>query len=332
MKKDFIYGINLHHAGYESYPGEDLEKNLDECVEMGLNWVRINCSFGSEDDADYYQGVAKAVHEKGLKLMHCVDIAYHGVETNLCESYFEKHYQWIGETMKGQVDIYQIFNEMDVTAMHNDIGNIVNAGSDGLVKEDYDPVRWERALLSVKGAIRGLKKGDPNAKICVNFSWRHTALIYAMIDSGCEFDVIGFDWYSDCENAYPFLVQLEEISKRYPNHELMICETNFWMNCHNPKDPRYAMLLDQKQRDRNQAEWVVEFTKKLFHLPNPNFKGIFYYELMDEPAFERNAGHYHGESHFGFINCDDKGKNRERKPVFDAVKQMIEELSLETEN
>jgi hypothetical protein len=104
------------------------------------------------------------------------------------------------------------------------------------------------------------------------------------------------------------------------------------MNCHNPEDSRYAMLLDQNQRDRNQAEWVVEFTKKLFHLPNPKFKGIFYYELMDEPAIERNIGHYYGESHFSFINCDDKGKNRERKPVFAAVKQMIAELSTETEN
>ncbi|MBE6611321.1 MAG: hypothetical protein E7632_02410 [Ruminococcaceae bacterium] len=67
-------------------------------------------------------------------------------------------------------------------------------------------------------------------------------------------------------------------------------------------------------------------SKNAAALDEPRFKGVIFYELLDEPGFERNAGHYNGESHFGFIACDEHGQNRRPKPVCAAITEAIREV------
>ena len=127
--------------------------------------------------------------------------------------------------------------------MGGDLQNIVKPRRDGLDPGEYDSVMFEGAIAGVKGSLRGLKKGYPAVRTSVNFSWWHTALLYAMPAAGCRFDVIGIDWYSDAE-------EVSDIS-----------------------------------------------------------------ELLADVCAHIPAGQYHGESHFGFIACDEQGNNRRPKPV-----------------
>ena len=62
-------------------------------------------------------------------------------------------------------------------------------------------------------------------------------------------------------------------------------------------------------------------------LNEPKMKGIIFYELLDEPIYERDRGSYNGESHFGFIECDINGKNQVKKPAFYSLQKKIKEIN-----
>ena len=109
---------------------------------------------------------------------------------------------------------------------------------------------------------------------------------------------------------------------------MVICETNFWMHPRS-RDPieKQEALKVKDIRDKNQAEWVPEFIQKMIDLDEPQLKCMFFYELLDEPFYENQMGKYYGESHFGFIECDENGKNQVRKPAFYILKSKIEEIN-----
>lgn len=324
-------GMNLHRHGSPcfSYPFEDIGSNLDYCADLGCKMVRYNQSCGSDADIETVKTVAGLCRAKGMQFFHCIDKYDEWIKKEYedIERHFEDCMFHIGSKLKGCVDIYQLFNEMDVWAMRGDIQNIILPGKDGRKKGEYDCILFEKAVLAVRGAIRGIRKADENAKICINFAWWHTALIYEMYRRGCDFDIIGLDWYSDCEEVSSIEKLIADVKRNIPGKEFLICETNFWMNPmgRDPIEKQNALQV-KEIRDKNQAEWVVSFTKRVAEMKDPALLGIIFYELLDEPALEGDS--YCGEAHFGFIECDRDGKNKRKKPAYDSLKACVKELDL----
>lgn len=240
-------------------------------------------------------------------------------------------YRFISSSLRDKVDIYQIYNEMDVHLMGGNIANIFLTRADGKEKGEYDCVLWDKAVAAVKGAIKGIKEGYPEGKTCINFTWWHTALIYELYELGVRWDIIGIDWYSDCEEVSSIDSLMNDVTAHIPDMDIMICETNYWMNLHNryPEERKEA-LKKAENRYKWQAEWVPEFIDKLVELNNPKLKAVILYELLDEPIFEKNSGNYNGEVHFGFIECDENGDNQVRKPAFYSLQNKIKELKYKT--
>ena len=334
MSNKLRIGMNCHRWGapYASYPKEMVETNLDTCKELGLDMIRFNQSCHTVEDIDCVSYFADEALKRGMTLMHVIDDGTwknpsDTVKTEELEKYYEDYMYRISSRLKGKIEVYQVFNEMDVTGMRGDIANIILPGKDGKEKGEYDSVMFDRAIVAVRGALKGIKKGDPGAKTCVNFAWWHTAMIYAMYDAGCRFDVVGLDWYSDCEDVSSIDLVIDDVKKHIPDSDFMICETNFWMHPmgRDPIEKQEALKVDEK-RYEGQAKWVPEFIQKVIDLNEPKMKAIFFYELMDEPIFERQRGSYHGESHFGFIACDEDGTNQVKKPAFYSLKKKIEEI------
>ncbi len=332
MPRDIIVGINIHNPGYTPYTNT-LSRNLDDCAEMGMKIIRYNSASNDDETLKYVKYVADECHKRGMKILLCVDNGgwiNRGDKTlEELEKYYEEYFEKISATLKDNIDIYQVFNETDVACMGGDILNITVPGNDGLEKGEYDCVRWDNAIYGMRGALRGLKKGYADACTSMNFCWWHIALIFAMYDAGCRWDVVGLDWYSDAEEVSSIDLILRAASRHIPDSDFMICETNQWMNFHHRWDEeKCAAIATRDVRNAMQAEWAPAFIQKLYDIDFPRFKGVIFYELLDEPGFERQAGKYNGESHFGFIECDERGENRVKKPVFETVKKKIKELGL----
>lgn len=331
MSCNLSVGMNIHNRFYEAYPQEEIEKNIDACKELGMKIVRFNQSGTDEESINEIIKVSNLCHARGMELMLVVDKRFYDLDlksSGELEEYMREYFRKLSLALRDKVDYYQIFNEMDVACMNGQIVNIFLPGKDGKEKGEYDYVRWDCAVASVKGALRGMKEGYPEGKTCINFGWWHTALIYELYRLGCRFDIVGFDWYSDCEEVSSIELLMNDVMKNIPDCDFMICETNFWMNLHNRYPPeRKEALKKAENRDKWQAEWVPEFIDTLIKINNPRLKGVIFYELLDEPCFEKNSGKYHGESHFGFIACDEKGKNKMPKPAFYSLKEKVEELA-----
>lgn len=328
MKK-LKFGMNIHRSGnpYFSYPSDDIEKNIDICYELGIDIVRYNNTCRSNAAFEEVKKVSALCHERGMKLMLVIDTHTYTSMDSLEEIEVEmaEYYRNISSVLGDSVDYYQLYNEIDVTCMRGTIANIFLTPKDGKEKGEYDCVLWEKSVAAFKGAFRGMKEGFPEAKTCINFAWWHTALIYELYELGLRWDVTGIDWYSDCEEVSSIEKLMNDVLQHIPDTDIMICETNYWMNLH----PRYteeqkAALKNKECRYKGQAEWIPEFIDTLVEINNPHLKAVIFYELLDEPANEGD-GNYCGEAHFGFVECDQNGGNRIKKPAFYTLKEKIKE-------
>lgn len=329
MSSKLNFGMNIHNAGYLSYPSSDLEKNIMSCKELGMDIVRFNQASVAEKGIGEIKRVSTLCHTNGMKLMLVVDTrAYASIENlDEIEIKMAEYYKELSSSLGDAVDIYQIYNEMDVHCMGGNIANIFLTPADGKEKGEYDCVLWERSVVAVKGAIRGMKEGFPEGKTCINFAWWHTALIYELYSQGLRWDITGIDWYSDCEEVSSIETLMNDVTFNIPDTDLMICEVNYWMNLHHryPEERKEA-LKKAENRDKWQAEWVPEFIDTLVKINNPRLKAVIFYELLDEPNFEKAKGSYNGESHFGFIECDENGGKQVKKPAFYALQEKIKEI------
>ncbi|MBO4467766.1 MAG: hypothetical protein J5766_00560, partial [Clostridia bacterium] len=273
MGTAFSCGMNIHNRNYLSYPQKDIEKNIDACKELGMEIVRFNHAGISDADLEEIKNVSDLCHARDMKLMLVVDKNFYsdddmGLDER--EEYMRQYYKRLSSCLRDKVDYYQIFNEMDVACMNGQIVNIFLPGKDGKEKGEYDYVRWDRAVASVKGALKGVKEGYADAKTCINFGWWHTALIYELYDLGLRFDIVGLDWYSDCEEVSSIELLMKNVEENIPDCDIMICETNLWMNLHERySDERKSALQKAENRDKWQAEWIPEFLDILEKINDP---------------------------------------------------------------
>ena len=326
MNSELKFGMNIHNGSYAAYPAEMLEMNINTCKELGMEWVRFNQGCVSAAALTEIKRVADLCHARGMKLMLVVDTCKYTVLDSLSEIEEEaaNRFEKLSSSLKDAVDVYQLFNEMDVHCMGGDIANIFLTPADGKEKGEYDCVLWDRAIAAVKGALKGMEAGYPQGKTCINFAWWHTALIYEMYRQGLRWDITGIDWYSDCEEVSSIDLLMKDVEANIPDTDLMICEMNYWMNLHERYSPERKQALQTKAiRDRWQREWLPDFIDTLEACDNPRLKAVMLYELLDEPAYEREQGDYTGESHFGFIECDENGGNQVRKPAFYALQKRL---------
>ena len=327
----FDIGMNIHREGgvFKAYPFKDIEKNIDACKDMGMDIVRYNQVCRNDEEIERVIKVSDLCHRRDMKLMLCVDSRFFTDIESLeeIENTAADFYRNMASKLGNKVDFYQIYNEIDITCMRGTIANIFLTPKDGKEKGEYDCVLWERSVAAFKGALRGMKEGCPEAKTCINFAWWHTALIYELYELGLRWDIVGIDWYSDCEEVSSIEELMNDVIEHIPDADIMICETNYWMNLHNryPEERKEALKKDEN-RYKWQAEWVPEFIDTLLKINNPRLKGVIFYELLDEPIYEEDNGSYHGESHFGFIECDRYGQNRKPKPAYFALQKKCKEL------
>ncbi len=319
IKKDFIFGMNMHPTGFSSYEKNNFIRDLRLIKETNSDYVRINITPHTDYEMKYLEETINDIHKNGLKIMLVIGgYDFYKIKSEYVEDYYYNLFAKTCKHLKGKIEIYQVFNELDVIAMHNDMGTVMRGG-DGQIKEHYDIDRYNNAIKATKGAIKAIKDFDFNAKICINFAWWHTSLICEYYSNNIDFDYIGIDWYSDAEYASSVNELIDVLSAKISGKKFIICETNAWMHKHISNE---EFIFDREKRNSFQAEWLPEFLKSAYD--NPKIVGFFAYELLDEPCFEKDA--YHGEAHFGLVECNKYGMEIVKKPVFYTYSNMIKSL------
>jgi len=304
-RNDFQWGINIHNRGYKAYPERNLEDYIRLCAELGSTTVRLNCNPHSEGDYVYLDKAVQLCADYKMDMMLVLDDMF----TYKTEAEYEQYHAEIATHYKGKIKYYQVFNETDNYALFTENG--IYVGGDGSQISQFYPKRLEELMPKVLGSIKGLRKGDSDAQLVINCAWWHIAILEYYMEHGAKWDIIGIDWYSKEEETKPIYGLFDHLLNKYPEYSLIICETNFWAND-----------LESVYTDHEQAEWNSEFAQKVYRYPSDRVKGMIFYELMDEPTFEVSKGSYHGESHFGFIECDLDGNILRKKQTYDNIKEL----------
>ncbi len=295
---DFSYGVTGHHKGYAAYPVSQLETQIRLTAELGVTIYRFNYNPVSDEDFAYMHRVLDLCDAYGLDMMLVLDD--HGGSV---EEIAQKH-ENIAKRCKGRIAYYQIFNETDVYAMHKEDGSIYHqpVGTGESIAQ-FNPARVSEITEKLRASIAVFRENDPDAKLVVNFAFKHYAIIKAFVEAGLEWDVLGVDWYSDMESNEPLASFLPRVQTELPDFEYMICECNIW--AHNA------------YTEEEQAAYLEAFVLSLADSDVKNLTAIIFYELLDEPAYNN------GESHFGLIKNDMNGTPQDKKMAYGVIQSWL---------
>ena len=295
----FDYGVTGHHHGYAAYPESELETQIRLTAELGVTIYRFNFNPTTEDQFAYLFRVLDLCDAYGLEMMLVLDD--HGGTPEEIAAKHEK----IATRCRGRIPYYQIFNETDVYAMHTDEGTIYHQPvGTGESLSHFNPARVTEITEKLRASIEVFRAVDPQAKLVINFAFKHYAIIKAFHDAGLVWDVIGVDWYSDMESSEPLASFLPRVQAALPEYEYMICECNIW--AHN------AFTEEQ------QAAYLEQFVLSLANSDEiENLTAVIFYELLDEPAYNN------GESHFGLVQNNMNGVPQEKKQAYTAIQQWL---------
>ena len=194
-KNGFVWGVTTRPYALARYNSGLWKDQVKLASDLGVGYVRI----GWEPEG-WYKNKMDPI---GLNQALITEIEAQGMRTYLSfgengkitdsDSPYQDGYDLankIASANKGQVDYYQLANEISSESLK---------GSEfpGDEEDQYDVEKYEKIRDWLKGATAGLKKADSAAKTVVVGQWTQTAFFDMLKKDSVDFDIIGWDWFSD---------------------------------------------------------------------------------------------------------------------------------------
>ena len=256
----FYIGACAHNRGVMAY-NNNLEDFVYYNAKMGSNFMRIDLSISTEDDYDYWDTFFALCKKYNTTVM---GIVYSPLQAEIFSSRY-------GEQLK----FLQMLNEEDTAAMN---------GSDGTTKDQYNINEIAETVGQLKEISAVIRENSPKTKLVVNGSFVHYGFFQHLIEQEVDFDVIGIDWYSHCDD-WGFEKMLDELAEL--GKPIFVCEANIWQHDTDKSDMMGAKIIE-----------YVEACKR--KQKTNNILGLAIYELLDEP--QKGTGP--GEGIFGLIKIN----------------------------
>ncbi len=174
-----------------------IPEQLDLLKAMGGTLVRANV----ESNLSVMDAVVNGARERDLDVLLILEVA--GDNPVLSQSVKKEQLYQLGKDLgrdwasryRGKVAYYQLANEVSGTAARRleDTGPTL----DNRYSLKFDRNRAERVAEYERGLADGVKAGDRSAKRMITGHWVLVDIIPYLIDKGVDFEIVGWDWYSD---------------------------------------------------------------------------------------------------------------------------------------
>lgn len=291
-----IYGMNKPYAPYNR---ANLIAQLDYAKELGAVDVRSNAE-ESLDDTDEFVNLAI---ERGLKPMLIIEPELPNFFNQATYTQGYNYANKIAKRYQGKVLHYQLGNEAS--------GVAIKPTFPGNKKTDYDDTKYAVLKEWFKGMSQGVRDADPLAYRMISANWLGTGIMDRLVEDKVEFDLIGWNWYSDMGEDLIKEVDGAEFSipeylKKYPK-EFWVVELN-----------RQGGTLDGNEQA--QADYLKTFINNA--VSHNNLGGVFVFPLADLcPDIGNSLGHMGiiRLQKFADQSCAENGK----KPAFDVIKDLF---------
>ena len=305
-RKDFVWGLNMHSNFYAVYGTDKLEEQVHLAAEMGCKILRNNFDV---NDLYHVDTFVKLCNAYGIQVM----LTYEGnIKSSGSESQLEEDRtmfkmianRYNGKNGNGKIDYIQLENELDVYFAQRVASYGGNFGNGDSIS-NYPQDDIERVCRNLKNASAAIREADSDVRIVINGGWKHYGMFDYFKNNGLDYDVIGWDWYTDQSSAYlsggntAFGIY-DTLNERF-HKPIIICETNIWT----------TRQLDED----NPATWdgLVKICEDAYS--KANVIGCIFYQMCDQMNFEKDS--YEPEAHFGFIYADKFGNMTGKKAAYD---------------
>lgn len=301
----FAWGITVLPFPFPTYTEDFTRTQMAEAKKLGVNYIRLDYTPANPKAAEM---AVEAALQNSLKVVLVIPFGPKDIFTDKnLKSNAAAYVSDVAKKFKGKVAVYQLATEVASVALGND------AGAHGIELKDYPADKLKAVTEWVKAATEAIKATDPSAKRLVNDQWVHTGFFDNYFSQGGDFDLLGWNWFSDMgtsmekvtidankKQTYELLAKLEKYHK-----PIWLTEVN-------------RRLGSQSGKEKDQADFIVTMAK--YAAKVPAIKGFFVFNLLEDqvaPVQERG---------YSIVTATDTGKGQKitgQKPAFKAYQNVI---------
>ncbi len=291
------YGLKGPGAAYKT---SQLQTQVSLAKELGVTDVRANAENEMATNDDF---VSMAEQNKMAPTIVLEPIDPHYLDTNTYQNAYDYAFK-LAKRYVGRVPYYQLANEAS--------GVAIKTGAAGDKTSDYDPTKYLKLRDEMRGLSDGVHAGDASAQRIISANWLGTGVIDKLVADNINFEVIGWNWYSDMGNDL-IKTQSDGTTLNIPQY-LSKYHKKFWV-----------VELNRRQGtfDNNakaQSDFLQTFISST--LAHKNVTGYFVYTLTDECG---ELSQEHGN--LGLVsltkNSDGTCSVKAKKTAFTTVQSLI---------
>jgi hypothetical protein len=304
---DFQWGVTLLTYPFPRFDEEFIATQLEEAKQLGINSVRIDYIPKHPESIDRAVNEARA---RNLKVVLVIPFGPKDIFTDKqLTTNTDNYVTDIVKRYAGNVAVYQLANEIASVALGN------NGALHGINLKDYPADKLNAVTTWTKTAAIAVKKTDPKAKTLINDQWVHTGFFDHYIASGGEFDILGWNWFSDMGESLDTVTLDKAKNQKYQLlGKLKSYNKPIWLTEVNRR------LGSQSNKEQEQADYIktmADYTKS-----TPTIRGFFVFNFLDDQGAPPQ------EKGYGIITAEDRNGEQKitgRKPAYEIFQKAITE-------
>lgn len=188
VKRAFSWGVTIAPFPFKDKNDVFLPEQFRLAKELGLNMVRVDYV---PDNPTANQQAIDLARQNNLKLVMIIPFGPKDIFSDSTLSDDAYHYVYdIVSQHKGQVEVWQLANEVASVA-------IIDGGHYGVDRVDYPEAKYQAVATWLKAASKATHDADPAARRLINDQWVHVGFFDRFIAEGGDFDILGWNWFSD---------------------------------------------------------------------------------------------------------------------------------------
>lgn len=192
---NFIWGVTTRPNALAKYYPTRWQEQIKLAKDLGIGYVRIDWEpdawiDGKQDPVGFNDILTAEITKQGMRPY--LNFGQNGKITASATAYQDGYdlATRITTANKGKIDYYQLGNEISSESLKG-------GQYPGDKTDQYDLAKYAKIRDWLKGAEAGIKAADPKAKTVVVGQWTQTAFFDMLQKDGVNFDIIGWDWFSD---------------------------------------------------------------------------------------------------------------------------------------
>lgn len=271
-KEAFQWGINVYPSEPQRYTLEGWREQMKAVSELGTGWIRLGYDSNTTNRLQENNDRVKAAEASNLQVFLVLDSTS---PVDKVSNPYQDGFQVASEAVsnfKGRIKYYEVLNEIGGTTIKKD------GGYSGEKESDVDPKVYAQVRDWSKGAVDAIKKNDSQAYIVVDSYWTHYAVIDMLVRDGLDFDILGWNWYSDMkmlgERKLEDGTLLVDKLKSY-NKPLILMEVN-------------AVVNKNKIDENEQSDYIQAMSDWAYK--SGFVKGLYVSGLVDSPKTAQKEG------------------------------------------